>query len=142
MAPDDVAYIVWRQPRALERPSALLERMRLGALTGRYMHELPGEQHQCAAIACALAMEGPAILMNEPFSARDKPPRKPAHQDLLALQRETRLVVVYATHSLDDAVAVGDRLAVMREGRIEQIGAPEDVIRRPANQAVAETLGK
>jgi multiple sugar transport system ATP-binding protein len=52
------------------------------------------------------------------------------------------LVVVYVTHSLDDAVAVGDRLAVMRERRIEQIGAPEEVIRRPVNQAVAEALGK
>ena len=52
------------------------------------------------------------------------------------------MVVIYFTHSLDDAVAVGDRLAVMREGRIEQIGASEEMIRRPANQSVAEALGK
>jgi len=55
---------------------------------------------------------------------------------------EKRLVVIHVTHSIDDAVAVGDRMAVMREGRIEQIGAPEEVIRRQANQSVAEALGK
>jgi ABC-type proline/glycine betaine transport system ATPase subunit len=94
------------------------------------------------AIARALAMEGHALLMDEPFSALDNPTRKLPHQDLTALQRETRLVVIYVTHSLDDAIAVGDWLAVVREGRIEQIGALEEVIRRPANQSVAEALGR
>lgn len=139
---DNVAYSLWRQPRGRERASALLDRMKLGPLAGRYPHELSGGQQQRVAIARALAMEGHALLMDEPFSALDNPTRKLLHQDLLALQRETRLVVAYVTHSLDDAVAVGDRLAVMLEGRIEQIGALEEVIRRPANQAVAEALGK
>jgi len=93
-------------------------------------------------IFCALAMEGHALLMDDPFSALDNQTRKLPHQDLLAPQRETRLVVIYVMHSLDDAVAVGDRLAVMREGRVEQISAPEEVIRRPANQSVAEEFGK
>ncbi len=138
---DNVAYSLWRQPQARERALALLERMKLSQLAGRYPHELSGGQQQRVAIARALAMEGHALLMDEPFSALDNPTRKLLHQDLLALQRETRLVVIYVTHSLDDAIAVGDRLAVMREGRIEQIGALEEVIRRPANQAVAEALG-
>lgn len=139
---DNVAYSLWRQPRARERALALLERMKLSPLAGRYPHELSGGQQQRVAIARALAMEGHALLMDEPFSALDNPTRKLLHQDLLALQRETRLVVIYVTHSLDDAIAVGDRLAVMREGRIEQIGALEEVIQRPANQAVAEALGR
>jgi molybdate transport system ATP-binding protein len=139
---ENVAYSLWRQPQARERASALLERMKLGPFAGRYPHELSGGQQQRVAIARALAMEGHGLLMDEPFSALDNPTRKLLHQDLLALQRETRLVIVYVTHSLDDAVAVGDRLAVMREGKIDQIGALEEVIRRPANQSVAEALGK
>jgi ABC-type proline/glycine betaine transport system ATPase subunit len=87
-------------------------------------------------------MEAHALLMDDPFSALDNPTRKLPHQDLLAPQRETRFVVIYVTHSIDDAVAVGDRLAVIREGRIEQIGDLEKVIRRPANQSVAEALAK
>ena len=81
-------------------------------------------------------------MMDDPFSALDNPAPKLPHEDLLATQRETRLVVIYVTHSPDDAVAVGDRPAVMREGRIEQIGDLEEAIRRPANQALAESLGK
>ena len=83
-------------------------------MAGRYPHELSGWRHQRVAIAHALAMEGPALLMDEPFSALDNPTRKLLHPDLLALLRETRLVVIYVTHSLDGAVAVGDRLSVMR----------------------------
>ena len=116
--------------------------MKLGELAERSLHELAGGQQQRVAIVRALAMEGHALLMDDPLSALDDPTRKLPYQYLLAPQRETRLVVIYVTHNLDDAVAVGDRLAVMREGRIEQIGAPEEVIRRPANQAVAEVLGK
>ncbi len=139
---ENVAYSLWREDGALERAQALLERMRLSPLAGRYPHELSGGQQQRVAIARALAMEGRALLMDEPLSALDNPTRKLLHQDLLALQRETRLVVIYVTHSLDDALAVGDRLAVMREGRIEQIGAVEEVLRRPATRSVAEALGQ
>jgi molybdate transport system ATP-binding protein len=131
-----------RLTRARERASALLELMKLSPLARRYPHELSGGQQQRVAIARVLAMEGHALLMDEPFSALDNPTRKLLHRDLLALQRETRLVVIYVTHSLDDAVAVGDRLAVMREGRIEQIGALEEALRRQANQSVADALGK
>jgi len=138
---ENVAYSLWRQPRAHERGLALLERMELAQLAERYPHELSGGQQQRVAIARALAMEGHALLMDEPFSALDNPTRKLLHRDLLALQRETNLVVIYVTHSLDDALAVGHRLAVMREGKIEQIGIPKEVVRRPANQAVAEALG-
>ncbi|MGH9769412.1 MAG: ABC transporter ATP-binding protein [Blastocatellia bacterium] len=139
---ENVAYSLWRQPRANERALALLERMGLAQSAGRYPHELSGGQQQRVAIARALAMEGHVLLMDEPFSALDNPTRKLLHQDLLALQKETKLVVIYVTHSLDDAIAVGHRLAVMREGRIEQIGALEEVLRRPVNQAVAEALGR
>ncbi len=139
---ENVAYSLWRQPRSRERALALLERMGLTQSAGSYPHQLSGGQQQRVAIARALAMEGRALLLDEPFSALDNPTRKLLHQDLLALQRETKLVVIYVTHSLDDAIAVGDRLAVMREGRIEQVGPLKEVLSRPVNQAVAESLGR
>jgi molybdate transport system ATP-binding protein len=139
---ENVAYSLWRQPRSRERALALLERMGLAQSAGSYPHQLSGGQQQRVAIARALAMEGHALLMDEPFSALDNPTRKLLHQDLLALQQETKLIVIYVTHSLDDAIAVGDRLAVMREGRIEQVGPLKEVLSHPVNQAVADSLGR
>jgi molybdate transport system ATP-binding protein len=139
---ENVAYSLWRQPRSRERALALLERMGLAQSAGSYPHQLSGGQQQRVAIARALAMEGHALLMDEPFSALDNPTRKLLHQDLLALQRETKLIVIYVTHSLDDAIAVGDRLAVIREGRIEQVGPLKEVLSHPVNQAVADSLGR
>jgi molybdate transport system ATP-binding protein len=138
---ENVAYALWRQPGAGERAQGLLERMHLGPLSGRYPHELSGGQQQRVAIARALAMKPRVLLMDEPFSALDSPTRQRLHQDLIALQREERLIVVYVTHNLADAFAVGHRLAIMREGRIEQVGVPEDVRRNPANPLVLAALG-
>jgi molybdate transport system ATP-binding protein len=139
---ENVAYSLWRRPDARERALALLDRMGLAQLAERYPRQLSGGQQQRVAIARALAMEGQALLMDEPFSALDNPTRKLLHRDLLALQRETKLIVIYVTHNLDDAIAVGDRLAVMREGRIEQVGPLKETLSCPANQTVAELFGK
>jgi molybdate transport system ATP-binding protein len=138
---ENVAYALWRQPGARERAQALLERMHLAQLSSRYPHELSGGQQQRVAIARALAMKPRVLLMDEPFSALDSPTRQRLHQDLIALQQEERLIVVYVTHNLADAFAVGHRLAIMREGRIEQVGVPEDVRRNPANPLVLAALG-
>src|SRR3712207_1566337 len=81
------------------------------------------------------------LLLNERFSTLDGPTRRRLRQDLVALQQEERLIVVYVTHNLADAFAVGHRLAIMREGRIEQVGVPEDVRRNPANPLVLAALG-
>jgi molybdate transport system ATP-binding protein len=138
---ENVAYALWRQPAARGRAEELLERMHLAPLSNRYPHELSGGQQQRVAIARALAMKPRVLLMDEPFSALDSPTRQRLHQDLLALQQEERLIVVYVTHNLADAFAVGHRLAIMREGRIEQVGVPEDVRRNPANPLVLAALG-
>jgi molybdate transport system ATP-binding protein len=138
---ENVAYALWRQPSAGGRAQALLERMHLAPLSGRYPHELSGGQQQRVAIARALAMKPRVLLMDEPFSALDSPTRRRLHQDLIELQQEERLIVVYVTHNLADAFAVGHRLAVMREGRIEQVGVPEDVRRNPSNPLVLAALG-
>ena len=138
---ENVAYALWRRPGARERAEGLLERMSLAELSDRYPHELSGGQQQRVAIARALAMKPRVLLMDEPFSALDSPTRQRLHQDLLALQQEERLIVVYVTHNLADAFAVGHRLAIMRDGSIEQVGVPEDVRRNPANPLVLAALG-
>ena len=138
---ENVAFALWRQPSARERARELLERMRLAELASRYPHELSGGQQQRVSIARALAMNPRVLLMDEPFSALDSAIRKQLHQDLVALQREAGLIVIYVTHNLADAFAVGHRLAIVSEGRIEQIGAPREVYRSPASPVVAEVLG-
>ena len=120
---------------------AALDRVGLIDKVAAYPGELSGGQQQRVAIARALAMKPRVLLMDEPFSALDSPTRQRLHQDLVTLQQEERLTVVYVTHNLADAFAVGHRLAVMREGSIEQVGVPEDVRRNPANPLVLAALG-
>ena len=124
---ENVAYALWRQPHARERAEALLERMRLTELAHRYPHELSGGQQQRVAIARALAMEPRVLLLDEPFSALDSEIRKRLHEDLLRLQAEAELIVIYVTHNLEDAFTVGHRMAVVRNGKIERTGAPRDI---------------
>ncbi|HKP82427.1 MAG TPA: ABC transporter ATP-binding protein [Pyrinomonadaceae bacterium] len=124
---ENVAYALWRQPHAREQAQALLERMRLTELAHRYPHELSGGQQQRVAIARALAMEPRVLLLDEPFSALDSEIRKRLHEDLLRLQAEAELIVIYVTHNLEDAFTVGHRMAVVRNGTIERTGAPRDI---------------
>ncbi|MFN2452705.1 MAG: ABC transporter ATP-binding protein [Pyrinomonadaceae bacterium] len=138
---ENVAFALWRQhSSASERAQELLKRMRLAELATRYPHELSGGQQQRVAIARALAMNPRVLLMDEPFSALDSVMRKQLHQDMVELQQEEQLIVIYVTHNLTDAFAIGHRLAIVREGRIEQIGAPQDVYRYPASPVVMELL--
>ncbi len=124
---ENVSYALWRQPDARQRAEALLERMRLTDLANRYPHELSGGQQQRVAIARALAMEPRVLLLDEPFSALDSEIRTQLHEDLLRLQAEAELIVIYVTHNLEDAFTVGHRLAVVRNGKIERIGAPREI---------------
>ena len=137
---ENVSYALWRQPNARSRAEALLERMRLAELANRYPRELSGGQQQRVAIARALAMEPRVLLMDEPFSALDSEIRRQLHQDLLKLQADAELIVIYVTHNVEDAFTVGHRLAVVRDGRIERIGAPGDVYPHPAKPLVMEML--
>lgn len=124
---ENVAYALWRQPHARERAETLLGRMRLTDLAHRYPHELSGGQQQRVAIARALAMDPRVLLLDEPFSALDSEIRKQLHEDLLRLQAEAELIVIYVTHNLEDAFTVGHRMAVVRNGTIERTGAPRDI---------------
>ncbi len=130
-----------RGPDKTRRVADLLERMRLSPLAARFPHELSGGQQQRVAIARALASDPAILLLDEPFSALDVAVRQHLQRDLVMLQREMGLPVVYVTHRLEDAFAVGQRLAVMHDGQLEQVGPIADVFRRPANPRVAEIMG-
>lgn len=137
---ENVGYSFWRERDGKARAFRWLERMQLGHLAKRYPHELSGGQQQRIAIARAMAAEPKVLLLDEPFSALDTPLRGQLHEELSRLQAESQLIVIYVTHNLDDAFAVGHRMAVIREGRVEQSGLIEEVIERPANRAVLEIL--
>jgi molybdate transport system ATP-binding protein len=137
----NVAYPLWRKANARSRAMALLERMRLSDHADRYPHEMSGGQQQRVAIARALAAEPRVLLLDEPFSALDAAIRERLHEDLRSVQAESGLVVLYVTHNLDDALSVGHRLAVVLDGRVEQVGSVADVYLRPATSAAMEVLG-
>ncbi len=136
----NVAYAL-RGRAGQARAHELLERMNLGHLVDRYPHELSGGQQQRVAIARALAASPRVLLLDEPFSALDAGARQRLQAELAGWQRELGLAVIYVTHRLEDAFALGQRLAVMRNGRVEQVGLIEEVFRYPASPQVAEIMG-
>jgi molybdate transport system ATP-binding protein len=138
---ENVAYPLRRQRDARYAAAALLERMHLAHLVDRYPAELSGGQQQRVAVARALAADPQVLLLDEPFSALDAGVREKLQRDLAALQAELHLVVLYVTHQLEDAFAMGHTLAVLGEGRVVQVGPIEEVFRRPVNAGVAEIMG-
>lgn len=123
------------------RVSQLLEQVRLGGFEARYPHELSGGQQQRVALARALASEPELLLLDEPFGALDQAVRGLIEHDLRALQRALKLPVVYVTHDLEDAFALGDRLAVIDDGKLCQSGAIAEVVSRPHTPRVAALTG-
>ena len=138
---ENVGYALWREADWRQRALALLERVDLAHLTDRYPDELSGGQQQRVAISRALATNPKVLLLDEPFSALDSAVRERLQNDLRAIQIELGLIVLYVTHRLEDAFALGQRLAVIREGCVEQVGPIEEVFRRPASARVAEVMG-
>ena len=138
---ENVRYGMRRHPESRARARALLERMHLAHLADRHPRELSGGQQQRVALARALATEPRLLLLDEPFSALDLAARERLQRELRELQRELEIVMIYVTHRLEDAFAMGDRLAVIRDGTLEQVGPIADVFRYPANRPVAEIMG-
>jgi spermidine/putrescine transport system ATP-binding protein len=118
-----------------------LELLGLGDLTKRYPHQLSGGQKQRVALARALVNEPRVLLLDEPMSALDAHLRTHVQEELRRLQRELKQTFILVTHDQDEAMVVSDRLAVMRDGLVEQVGEPREVYGRPKNQFVAEFLG-
>jgi iron(III) transport system ATP-binding protein len=108
----------------------------------RYPHQLSGGQQQRVALGRALVYSPSVLLLDEPFSNLDAKLRERARAWVKELQHRLGLTTIFVTHDQDEALSMSDRIAVMSAGRIQQIGNPEDVYRRPANRFVAEFVGR
>jgi len=107
----------------------------------RYPAQLSGGQRQRVAVARALVMDAPVLLMDEPLSNLDALLRLQARADLKRLHKEVKRTTIYVTHDQVEAMSMGDRIAVMREGAIEQLGAPMEIYDNPATQFVGGFIG-
>ena len=113
------------------RVAAELEALRLGALARRFPHELSGGQQQRAALARALARRPKALLMDEPFASIDVALRRRLREELRRILKEQDVAVILVTHDPEEALALGDRIAFMRAGRIVETAAPRDLFHAP-----------
>jgi iron(III) transport system ATP-binding protein len=119
----------------------VLTAVQLDHLAEREATKLSGGQQQRLALARALAMEPALLLLDEPLSNLDAKLREKMRFELKRLQRELKITTVYVTHDQSEALALSHQIAVMNEGRIQQIGSPRDIYERPANQFVADFVG-
>jgi ABC-type Fe3+/spermidine/putrescine transport system ATPase subunit len=124
-----------------QRVAEVLDIMKLGHTARRYPHELSGGEQQRIALARALAPRPPVVLLDEPFASIDTALRDELRADVVAALREHNTAAVFVTHDREDALGVGHRVGVMRNGRIEQLASASDVFERPANPFVARFLG-
>jgi len=134
----------WDKRRTADRVEELLELVGLdpAAFGDRYPHQLSGGQRQRAGVARALAADPAVLLMDEPFSAVDPIVRERLQTEFLRLQASVRKTIVFVTHDIEEAVRLGDRIAVMSTGgRVEQFAAPAELLGSPATPFVADFVG-
>jgi sulfate transport system ATP-binding protein len=146
---ENVAFGLRVRPKDVRPPDAeirdrvheLLKLVQLDWLAERYPHQLSGGQRQRIALARALAVEPKVLLLDEPFGALDAKVRKELRSWLRRLHDDMHITSVFVTHDQEEALEVADRVVVMNEGRIEQIGTPDEVYENPASPFVYEFLG-
>jgi iron(III) transport system ATP-binding protein len=143
---ENVAYGLrgqaWPRPRRAARVDELLRLVGLADQAPKYPAQLSGGQQQRVALARALAPEPGLLLLDEPLSALDAIVRLHLRQEIRALQRRLGVTTIMVTHDQEEAMGVSDRLVVMSRGRVEQVGTPEEVYRRPASAFVAGFVGR
>ncbi|MEU0728209.1 betaine/proline/choline family ABC transporter ATP-binding protein [Streptomyces sp. NPDC006140] len=136
--------IGWPKARVRERTEELLDLVGLdpGEFHGRYPRQLSGGQQQRVGVARALAADPPVLLMDEPFGAVDPITRDHLQDELIRLQHELRKTIVFVTHDFDEAIKLGDRIAVLRErSHIAQFDTPEAILTNPADDFVSGFVG-
>jgi iron(III) transport system ATP-binding protein len=126
---------------AQSRVARVLELVNLAGLEQRYPSQLSGGQQQRVALARSLVVEPGILLLDEPLSNLDAKLRERMRWELKELQRRTGITFVYVTHDQSEAMALSDRIAVMHQGEIMQLGAPREVYAHPANKTVADFMG-
>jgi osmoprotectant transport system ATP-binding protein len=134
----------WDRHRVAARVRELLELIGLDPeeIGGRYPSQLSGGQRQRVGVARALAADPPLMLMDEPFGAIDPVNRARLQDEFLRLQEQVRKTVVFVTHDIDEAIKMGDRIAILREGgRLAQYATPAELLTAPADQFVADFVG-
>jgi osmoprotectant transport system ATP-binding protein len=133
----------WEKARIRARIDELLDLVGLEhELRDRYPAQLSGGQRQRVGVARALAADPPLMLMDEPFGAIDPINRGRLQDEFLRLQAEIRKTIVFVTHDIDEAIKMGDRVAIMRQGgELVQYGPPEEILTRPADEFVARFVG-
>jgi iron(III) transport system ATP-binding protein len=131
----------WPKPRMEERVCELLHLVGLSEHARKYPSQLSGGQQQRVALARALANEPGLLLLDEPLSALDAIVRLHLRGELRSLQRRLGVTTIMVTHDQEEAMAVSDRIVVMSRGRIEQVGRPNEIYRRPASAFVAGFVG-
>lgn len=137
------ALLGWPKAKARSRAAELLEMMALdpAVFLKRYPKELSGGQQQRVGVARALAADPPVLLMDEPFGAIDPINRESIQDEFLKMQKVLRKTVLFVSHDIDEAVKMGDKIAIFREGRLEQFATPNALLAHPANPFVADFLG-
>ncbi len=134
----------WPAPRRRERAHEVLRTVGLApeAYAGRFPEELSGGQQQRVGVGRALAADPAYLLMDEPFGALDALTRDTLQQELLALKERLKETILFVTHDIFEALALGDRIAVLHGGRLEQIGRREEILQNPATDFVRELFAK
>ena len=125
-----------------ERTRRMLDMVKLGGLSERKPHQLSGGQQQRVALARAMAPGPKVLLLDEPLSALDLKLRQAMRVELKQLQEETGITFVFVTHDQEEALTMSDRITVMSEGEIQQIGTPHEIYERPHNRFVAGFIGE
>ena len=134
----------WPEDRINNRYRELLELVQLSSEIHavRFPDELSGGQQQRVAVARALAADPAFLLMDEPFGALDAITRDSLQQEFLDLKQRLNKTVIFVTHDIVEAVTLGDRIAILHEGRLEQIGTREEIMENPATEFVRELFAK
>ena len=118
----------------------ILKMVGLGAWESHYPHELSGGMQQRVGLARALAVDPEILLCDEPFSALDPLIRRDMQHELLYLQQTLKKTIIFITHDFLEALKIGDRIAIMKDGEIVQVGTPQEIVGNPADQYVSEFI--
>jgi spermidine/putrescine ABC transporter ATP-binding subunit len=132
----------WPRDRIEQAVREALQLVRLPGFEQRYPRQLSGGQQQRVALARALVFRPPVLLMDEPLGALDKKLREEMQLEIKHIQQSLNITTIYVTHDQEEALTMSDRIAVMRDGRIEQIGTPRELYERPASEFVASFIGE
>ena len=122
----------------MRQAAAILDIVELGAWGSKFAHELSGGMQQRVGLARALAANPDVLLMDEPFSALDPLIRRQLQDEFIRLSKILKKTTIFITRDLDEAVRIGDRIAIMRDGKMVQIGTAEDIVMHPADDYVAD----